>query len=184
MRHDISALTLGAMFVALFAVAGNIPLLSSLSLFGVPFTLQIFLAAMMGYTLRVRGGLTALLCVYLLTFFGVPLMAGGRGGPAVFVSATAGYIIGFVFVVLFAGLGARTGSAARPSLPRMFVFGLCGVLLDYLCGALWLMLTAGRPVTAVLWMNFGFLPFDTAKIVLAAALSRQFYALKRRLSQT
>lgn len=73
-------LTAGALYVALFALASNIPLLSAIPIIpGVPLTLQVFLVAMMGLTLGVRGGLTAYAAVLVLTFCGIPLMAGGRG---------------------------------------------------------------------------------------------------------
>ena len=58
-------LTLGALYVAFFALAGNVPFLSAIQLIpGVPITLQVFLVAMMGLTLGVRGGLTSLGAVW------------------------------------------------------------------------------------------------------------------------
>ena len=77
-------LTLGALYVAMFALAGNVPVLSAIQIIpGVPITLQVFLVAMMGLTLGVRGGLTAYGAVLVLTVCGLPMMAGGRGGAAV-----------------------------------------------------------------------------------------------------
>ena len=61
-------LTLGALYVAMFALAGNVPVLSAIQIIpGVPITLQVFLVAMMGLTLGVRGGLTAYGAVLVLT---------------------------------------------------------------------------------------------------------------------
>lgn len=65
-------LTLGALYAAFFALAGNVPVLSAIQLIpGVPITLQVFLVAMMGLTLGLRGGLTSLGAVWILTFCGL-----------------------------------------------------------------------------------------------------------------
>ena len=57
---SVLQLTLGALYVAMFALAGNVPVLSAIQIIpGVPITLQVFLIAIMWLTLGVRGGLTA-----------------------------------------------------------------------------------------------------------------------------
>ena len=49
---SVLQLTLGALYVAMFALAGNVPVLSAIQIIpGVPITLQVFLIAMMGLTL-------------------------------------------------------------------------------------------------------------------------------------
>ncbi len=98
-------MTLGALYVALFALAGNVPLLSAIQIIpGVPITLQVFLVAMMGLTLGVRGGLMSYAAVLILTACGLPMMAGGKGGLPVFIGPTCGYIYGWVFIVILTGL--------------------------------------------------------------------------------
>lgn len=102
-------LTLGALYVALFALAGNVPVLAAIQVAGIPVTLQVFLIAMMGLTLGVRGGLTAYGAVLVLTLCGLPMMAGGRGGAAVLLGPTCGYIYGWVFLLVLLGLYADRG---------------------------------------------------------------------------
>lgn len=182
-------LTMGALFVALFALAGNVPLLSAIQLIpGVPITLQNFLVAMMGFTLGVRGGMTSLLAVLVLTFCGLPMMSGGRGGPAVFFGPTCGYIYGWVFIVLLCGLYARYAmpwlmawrwKGLSLHLPAAFLVGMAGVLLDYLCGSAALAAIGGKAVweiPALFVSNLAFLPGDAVKIALAAALSLALFA--------
>ena len=107
-------------------------------------TLQVFLIAMMGLTLGVRGGLTAYGAVLVLTLCGLPMMAGGRGGAAVLLGPTCGYIYGWVFLLVLLGLYADRGMprllhkklwGMSIHLPVSFAVGLAGLALDYLCGS-------------------------------------------------
>lgn len=76
-------LTLGALYIAVFALASNVPFFSAIQIIpGVPITLQVFLVAMIGLTLGLRGGLATYFAVMLLTLCGLPLMSGGKGGAA------------------------------------------------------------------------------------------------------
>ncbi len=183
-------LTLGALYVAFFALAGNVPVLSAIQLIpGVPITLQIFLVAMMGLTLGVRGGLTSLGAVWILTFCGLPMMAGGRGGPAVFLGPTAGYVFGWFFLVLLTGLYAdgpmkqllhKKWRGMSIHLPAAFLIGMAGVGIDYLCGSLFLAAVGGKALSdipALLLSNLAFLPGDMVKIGLAAFLSLSLFAV-------
>ena len=82
---------LGGLLIAIFALAGNVPWLSSIQLIpGVPVTLQIFLIAIMGLIMGTKNGLIVFASLLLLTLCGVPTMSGGRGGPSVFVGPTSG----------------------------------------------------------------------------------------------
>lgn len=177
-------MTLGALFVAMFALAGNVPVLSSIQIIpGVPITLQVFLIAMMGLTLGVKGGIAAYLSVLVLTFCGLPMMAGGKGGPAVFFGPTGGYIFGWVFIVLLLGwyssrymerLVTKRIKGISIHLPVSFAIGMTGVLLDYICGSVMLAVVSGQPAAALpglLFSNLAFLPGDAVKIGLASLLS-------------
>ena len=189
-RKQVSAfeLTLGALYIAMFALASNIPVLSSIQLIpGVPVTLQTFLIAMMGLTLGVRGGMTAYTALMVLTFCGVPLMSGGRGGPAVFVGPTCGYIYGWVFLILLLGLYStlamdkliiRKVFGMSIHVPVSFAVGMIGILLDYVCGSLGVAAAGGQSlakVPALLLSNMAFLPGDAVKIAGASLLSLSLF---------
>ena len=169
-------LTLGALYVAFFALAGNVPFLSAIQLIpGVPITLQVFLVAMMGLTLGVRGGLTSLGAVWVLTFCGLPMMAGGKGGPAVFAGPTAGYILGWVFIVLLTGLYS---DLVMKKLLRKRWRGI-PLHVPAACGSLMLAAVGGKSlaeIPALLWSNAAFLPGDVVKVGLAAVLSLSLFA--------
>lgn len=130
----------------------------------------------------------------VLTACGLPMMAGGKGGLAVFYGPTCGYIYGWFFIVLFTGLYAAGGmdklmhkrflSGDRGKktvwnrllsmslhLPASFAVGMAGVLLDYVCGSAALAAIGGKSLTelpALLLSNLAFLPGDMVKIGLAS----------------
>ena len=86
------SLTLIALFAALVAALGLIPQLTLA--FGVPITAQSLGIMLCGTILGAkRGGLAALLFVGLVAL-GLPLLAGGRGGPGMFATGSAGYLVG------------------------------------------------------------------------------------------
>ena len=181
-------LTLGALYVALFALAGNVPVLAAIQVAGIPVTLQVFLIAMMGLTLGVRGGLTAYGAVLVLTLCGLPMMAGGRGGAAVLLGPTCGYIDGWVFLLVLLGLYADRGMprllhkklwGMSIHLPVSFAVGLAGLALDYLCGSVALAAVSGRTLAempALLLSSLAFLPGDLIKLGLASFFSLCLFA--------
>lgn len=188
-RKKLSAfeLTLGALYVALFALASNVPGLSAIQVAGIPVTLQVFLVAMMGLTLGVRGGLVSLGAVLVLTLCGLPMMAGGRGGPAALAGPSCGYIYGWVFIVVLLGLYAdrvmdrlltRKIKGMSIHLPVSFAVGLAGVLLDYVCGSAALAAYSGGSLAelpGLLLSNVAFLPGDLIKLGLASVLSLSLF---------
>ncbi|HCA31031.1 MAG TPA: hypothetical protein DEP23_16495 [Ruminococcaceae bacterium] len=183
-------MTLGALYIALFGLSGNIPFLSAIHLIpGVPITLQTFLIAMMGMTLGLRGGLVSYMALLVLTFCGLPMMSGGRGGLAVIVSPTAGYVFGWVFIIVLLGLYSslymnklinKKALGMSIHLPVSFVIGMLGVLLDYACGTLGLIaLGTDKSISAfpaVFLSNISFIPGDAVKIGIASVLSLALFA--------
>ena len=172
----------------MFALAGNVPVLSAIQIIpGVPITLQVFLIAMMGLTLGVRGGLTAYGAVLVLTLCGLPMMAGGRGGAAALLGPTCGYIYGWVFLVLLLGWYADKGMprllhkklrGVSIHLPVSFAVGLAGLTLDYLCGSAALAAVSGRTLAelpALILSNLAFLPGDLIKLGLASFFSLSLF---------
>jgi biotin transport system substrate-specific component len=176
-------ITVGGMFIALFFFASN--LIPPIYLVPrIPVTLQILAVALMGGLLGVRAGLFNLLALYILTVAGLPMMSSFHGGPAALLTPTAGFIFGWVFVVLFAGV-CRDIFAGRLSGRRagtvycalMFVFLAAGVLADYVLGAVWFDIYGGSGLGAFFATFASFmiyLPFDVVKCVFAAGLCTSF----------
>ncbi len=145
-------MTLGALYIALFGLSGNIPFLSAIHLIpGVPITLQTFLIAMMGMTLGLRGGL-------------VSYMA----------------LLGLYSSLYMNKLINKKALGMSIHLPVSFVIGMLGVLLDYACGTLGLIaLGTDKSISAfpaVFLSNIAFIPGDAVKIGLASVLSLALFA--------
>ena len=168
------SLALIALFAALIAALGLIPKFALA--FGVPITAQSLGVMLCGTILGARRGALAVLLFLLLVAMGLPLLAGGRGGLGLFVSPTAGFLIGFPLAAFAAGwiterwrsvpLGIASGvAAAVGGILVIYAFGVTGmaIVLDKSWGEAALLITA-------------FLPGDAIKAVLAglitAALAR------------
>ena len=193
-RTQAVSLALGGLFCALFFLASNIlPPIQIIP--GVPITLQVLVVAMLGGLLGCKLGFTVLAAIFLMTLAGVPMMSGFSGGPAAFVKPTSGYMIGWVFILLTAGLYR---DALRPWLEDRlagrrtslwqagcFVLtGAGGVLLCYACGAVWLSAYNGVGLSAF-WPGFignaVFFPADLVKLLAAHLLCRAAGRFLRRM---
>ena len=111
----------------------------------VPYTLQVLFVLLTGLMLGPWRGAAAMALYALVGFAGAPVFARG-GGPAYFLTPTAGYIYGFVVAAFVTGMAARVlqsrfGTTARGSrgVVRRFVqvellAALAGVVPIYLFG--------------------------------------------------
>lgn len=159
-------LALVASFAALIAALG---LPGSIHVLGgaVPITLQTMGIMLAGSILGwKRGGLSVLVFLVLVAA-GLPLLAGGRGGLAVFFGPTGGYLAGWV-------LGAVViGWLVQLRLPS---YSLLWGGLANLAGGIGAVYLVGVPVqTAVLhtpWLAAAvFIPGDLVKVALATAVA-------------
>ena len=161
-----------AVFAALVIVGG----LVSIPVGTVPITLQTLAVLLAGAVLGpVRGALSV--CVVLvLAAAGLPVLAGGTGGLAEFVSPSGGYLFGFVLGAVLVGVvmraGARVASAAGRSpvgWPVTLVACLAGEVGIYALGIPWTAMATGLTLGETLVSALIFLPGDALKIALAVA---------------
>lgn len=164
-------LALVATFAALIAVLG-IP--GQLTVLGnaVPITLQTLGVMLAGSVLGWKRGALAVLVFLALVAAGLPLLAGGRGGLAVFAGPSAGYLLGFV-------LGAAvTGWLVERRLPR---FEPAWGFLANVVGGIGVVYLVGVPVQAAVTGTSGlvatavasvvFLPGDLLKALVATTVA-------------
>lgn len=79
----------------------------------VPITLQTLVLCIIGLTLTWREGIASVVMYLALGATGLPVFAGFKGGLAVLVGPTAGFLVGFIF-----------GVAATAALKRVFDIAL------------------------------------------------------------
>ena len=124
--RDLAYISLG---VALMAVCAWIQIPMT-----IPFTMQTFAVVAVAGLLGPWRGLAAMAVYMLLGVVGVPVFAGFRSGIGVLLSATGGYILGFLFAALITGLLIRKFGRSVLSLVLSMVAGLA---VCYLFGTLW-----------------------------------------------
>jgi biotin transport system substrate-specific component len=121
------------LFAALTALSARITI--RLPFTPVPITLQVMMVLLAGLTLGAKDGALSQI-VYVATIaIGLPFDAKGIGA-AVFVSATAGYLIAFIPAAFVTGWLAEKG--ARGNRVWSFTASLIGVAVIYLIGTAWL----------------------------------------------
>lgn len=135
----------------------------------VPVTGQTFGVLLAGGALGFRRGLLAALLYLVLGLVGLPVFANGASGVAYVLSATGGYLVGFVVAAALVGRLAELGWDRHigGSLGAVII----GNLVVYAVGLPWLTVVADLDVQTALAK--GLVPFvvgDVLKLVAVAVL--------------
>ncbi|MEO8438250.1 MAG: biotin transporter BioY [Chloroflexota bacterium] len=135
----------------------------------VPWTGQTFGVLVVGGALGARRGFAAVALYVLLGYVGLPFFAEGKGGSAVILGATGGYLIGFIVAGAVVGRLAELGWDRRlgGSLGMMFI----GSLLIYAIGVPWLGAVLHlSPQEAVAAGLTPFIAWDALKLAVAGGI--------------
>ena len=164
-KGDTRRLVFCALFTALIAIFSQL----QLPVGPVPVSLATLGVMLCGLLLGWRCGVLAVGAYILLGAVGVPVFAGFQGGAGRLLGPTGGYIVGYLFYALLAGLNL-------PRLQERFwgrcVLLLLGTAVCYVLGTAWFVKTSGRTLAESLSLCVvPFLPGDAAKIALAAFLT-------------
>lgn len=160
------------MSVALIAICAWI----RISVFAVPFTMQTFAVFAVVGLLGFSRGVIAVVVYLLLGAVGVPVFSGFSGGVGTLLGPTGGYIIGFVFSALIAGLFMKF---LGKKLWVMIVGMALGLLACYAFGTAWFMVVYSQTkgaITLAKALALCVTPFvipDAAKIALAILVSKR-----------
>lgn len=169
--------TVDLVSVALFAAMTAI--LSQFSIptpFGVPVALQTFAVALCGYFLGVKKGIGAVLVWIAIGAVGVPVFTGFRGGFAVLLGLTGGFIYGFIPLVVLCGIELKKASLR-------ILLGAAGIAACHLCGAVQYALLMGIDFwQSVLTVSVPFLVKDIASVVVAYFGAMAIKAATKRFS--
>lgn len=167
-----------AVMAALIAVLGAMP---GIPVPGIPapITLQTLGVMLAGLVLGAWRGAASLALFHLLVALGLPLLAGGRGGAAVFVGPSAGFLWGWIPGAFVVGLlfhlylrgrrdGRNTGGLFAAALTASVVGGIAVI---YLFGIPGMTLFGGVPLDKAAIGSLAFIPGDLLKAVVAALLA-------------
>jgi biotin transport system substrate-specific component len=162
------SLAVSALLAALLAVSALI----SLPVGAVPFTMQTLVVVLVALVCRPGEAAVATGLYLALGAFGAPVFSAGKGGAAVLLGPTGGYLVGFV-------AGAVAGSLVRRAGGRLAawvgdVLGATVVLLVvYALGASWLAASLSLgPAKALAAGVVPFLPLDGLKALGAVLVAR------------
>lgn len=138
----------------------------------VPITLQTLGVMLAGAILGARKAGASVLLFLVLVAIGLPLIAGGRGGLAVFASPSVGFILGWTVAAFVIGwLTERHG--APYSVAWGIVFNVIGgIVVVYAFGLAGMMIVADLTLGAAIVATAVFIPGDVIKAVLAAFIAK------------
>ena len=162
-------LVLIALFAALIAALGLVPKLTLGS--GVPITAQSLGIMLCGTVLGARRGALAVLLFLLLVALGLPLLAGGRGGLGLFVSPSAGYLIGFPVAAAATGLVMEHWRPASVFLAAFVAALFGGVLVLFIPGVLGMSIVLGASLPEAALLGLPFVPGDIVKAAAAGLVT-------------
>ena len=161
-----------AIFAALIAALG-LPGTITVGSTGVPLTLQTLGIMLTGGILGARKGFLAVAVFLALATAGLPLLAGGRGGIAIWTGPSAGYLVGFLAGVVVIGWLTARILPAYPLWKGIAINFVGGALVVYLFGVTWLGIRTNFP--AAITGSFAYLPGDVVKSVVAALVIKQVH---------
>lgn len=166
-----------ALFAALIVALGLVPAVPLAGL-PVPITLQSAGVMLAGLLLGPKRGTAAVAVVIALVGLGFPVLSGGRGGLAVWVGPTAGFLFGWLAAAFVAGTVAMRldTEAHAPGVRLAGLIGgaiLGGIVVLYAFGIAWLTFGAGFAFPKAFVGSMTFLPGDIAKALIAAFVTAQ-----------
>jgi biotin transport system substrate-specific component len=169
-------LVLSALFAAIIVALGLVPPIM-LGFIPVPITAQSLGVMLAGVVLGAKRGTISVLLVLVLAAIGLPVLSGGRGGLAVFMAPTTGYLIGWVFAALATGyLSQLLVGRDQPGLVQTVTFFVAalfgGVVVLYACGISYLALVTGMGLSQAFLGSLAFVPGDVLKALIAALAGR------------
>jgi biotin transport system substrate-specific component len=177
-------LVLIALFAALTAIGGflNIPTPT------VPFSLQFLFCAYAGVLLGSKNALLSQVLYLSIGLIGLPVFTKGGGIGYVF-QPSFGFLLGFAVCAFIIGLIVER--AAKPSLMRITLAVLLGLLSTYIIGTIYLYLITnylaapGNEInfsTAIAWGVTPFILFDLIKVAIVSITSLKILPVLRRFS--
>lgn len=162
-----------ALMVSIIIVLGFFPPIP-ISLLPVPIVIQNAGFMLSGLLLGKKNGTITTLLFLLLVAIGFPILAGGRGGIAVFFGITAGYLFAYPFAAYFIGWLSERFNPNNQNI--WYAFGITflfgAVFIDF-CGAVGVSLLSEVALSDSFMASLTFIPGDTIKAFLTALIAKR-----------
>lgn len=156
-------LVLIAMVTAITCILA--PLSIPIPISPVPISLTNLVLLIGVYVLGWKDATVSFLVYLLIGAAGLPVFSGFAGGLGKIAGPTGGYLVGFIFMTMIAGISVERFGDRR----FLVVAGMAlATAVTYAFGTAWLAYQLGTPFTAALSIGvIPYLPGDTAKIIIA-----------------
>lgn len=159
-----------ALFAAITAVLGLVPAIPVPAV-PVPITAQTLGVMLAGAVLGARRGFLAILLFLVIVAVGLPVLAGGRGGLAVFAGPSAGFLYGWPLGALVTGL-LTEALWRRFNLAWALVATLVGGIgVVYAVGIPFISVFSATPLSVAFNGSMAFVPGDVVKAVVASVVA-------------
>lgn len=170
-RSTSRDLALIATFTGVVAALGLVPAFLPPG-FSVPITAQSLGVMLAGGVIGARRGFWSLVLLLVLVAVGVPLLAGGRGGLAVFEGPSVGFLLAYPVAALVVGWLTERGGPTYRLAWGVVANVVGGIVVLYAAGILGIAAVTGLSVQAALVSTWVFLPGDLVKAVVGAVVAR------------
>ena len=172
-ERDTALVSLFAAFVAALGLVPTIMLAS-----GVPITAQSLGIMLCGTVLGSVRGFAAAGLFVLLVALGLPLLAGGRGGLGLFVSPSAGFLVGFPFAAFAIGWIVERAKSVSVFWASAGAATAGGVILLYVPGIAGMALALEKSLGEALLLALPFIPGDLLKAILAGLVTASLLRMR------
>ena len=151
-----------ALFTAILCVLGPM----SIPIGPVPLSLATFVIYFSLFFLGWKNGMLSCLIYLFIGFIGVPVFTGFSSGIGKLAGPTGGYLIGYIFLALVAGIFIEK---FEKSVVLCFAGMILGTAVLYTFGTAWFCISTGNSIAAALSICvFPFIIGDCIKMAVAA----------------
>lgn len=167
---------------AVFSAMLCIVLPFSIPIGEIPVTLAMFMVILTASVLEPIPSLVSIVLYLALGGVGLPVFSGGKGGFAVFLGPTGGYLWGYLPMVLVISLLIhvirKKASSSGIRIFCSFFAALLGIAICYLIGTMqFCLLTDSDPSYAATLCVYPFIPFDLVKAAAAVYLGEKLHRI-------
>lgn len=165
-KTKIQYLTICGLMCALMCVLAPL----SIPIGPIPVSLSILIILISIFVVGTKGTLISYTVYLLLGAFGLPVFSGFQGGVGKLTGPTGGYLIGFLPMILIAGIFyEKSGGKTIPTVAGMIL----GVAVDYCLGTAWFVIQMDCTVAYAISVCVApFVIIDLCKIAVANIIGR------------
>lgn len=165
-KSNILLITTCAIFTALFCVFAPM----SVPIGPIPVSLTNLIIYLSIYILKTKKSLISYVVYLLIGLVGLPVFSGYQGGPAKLFGPTGGYLVGFVFIHIIAGLIFEKYNG-KYKIALTILGMIIGTAICYAFGTVWFIFQMDCELGYALSVCvFPFIPFDLGKIAIASLI--------------